>query len=34
MSTKIGGQDDHSKKPSFELIIEGKKFEWFECKFQ
>ena len=24
------GQDDHSKRPSLELIIEGKKFEWFE----
>ena len=30
MNTKKDGQDDHSKRPSLELIIEGKKFEWFE----
>jgi len=30
MYTKENGQDDHSKRPSLELIIEGKKFEWFE----
>lgn len=30
MNTRKDGQDDHSKRPSLELIIEGKKFEWFE----
>jgi len=30
MNTKKDGQDDHSKRPLLELIIEGKKFEWFE----
>ena len=30
MNTKKDGQDDHSKRSSLELIIEGKKFEWFE----
>lgn len=30
MNTQKDGQDDHSKRPSLELIIEGKKFEWFE----
>ena len=30
MFTQKDGQDDHSKRPSLELIIEGKKFEWFE----
>lgn len=30
MFTQKDGQDDHSKSPSLELIIEGKKFEWFE----
>lgn len=30
MNTKKDGQDDHNKRPSLELIIEGKKFEWFE----
>lgn len=30
MNTQKDGQDDHSKSPSLELIIEGKKFEWFE----
>lgn len=30
MYKQKNGQDDHSKRPSLELIIEGKKFEWFE----
>ena len=30
MNTQKDGQNDHSKRPSLELIIEGKKFEWFE----
>jgi hypothetical protein len=30
MNTKKDGQDDHSKRPLLELIIEGKKFEWIE----
>ena len=30
MFTQKDGQDDHRKRPSLELIIEGKKFEWFE----
>ncbi|WP_291110334.1 multiubiquitin domain-containing protein [Flavobacterium sp. UBA6195] len=30
MNTQKNGQDDHSKRPLLELIIEGKKFEWFE----
>jgi hypothetical protein len=30
MNTQKDGQDDHSKRPSLELIIEGKKLEWFE----
>jgi hypothetical protein len=30
MNTKKDGQDDHNKRPLLELIIEGKKFEWFE----
>jgi len=30
MNTKKDGQDDHSKRPLLELIIEGKKFEWLE----
>ena len=30
MNKQIDGQDDHSKRPSLELIIEGKKLEWFE----
>lgn len=30
MNTQKDGQHDHSKRPSLELIIEGKKFEWFE----
>lgn len=30
MNTQKDGQDDQSKRPSLELIIEGKKFEWFE----
>ena len=30
MNTQKDGQDDHSKRLSLELIIEGKKFEWFE----
>lgn len=30
MFTQKNGQNDHGKRPSLELIIEGKKFEWFE----
>lgn len=30
MYTKENGQDDQKERPSLELIIEGKKFEWFE----
>jgi hypothetical protein len=30
MNTQKDGQDDQGKRPSLELIIEGKKFEWFE----
>ncbi len=30
MNTQKDGQDDHSKRPLLELIIEGKKFEWIE----
>lgn len=30
MNTQKDGHDDHGKRPSLELIIEGKKFEWFE----
>lgn len=30
MNTQKDGQDDQSKRPLLELIIEGKKFEWFE----
>lgn len=30
MFTQKKGHDDHGKRPSLELIIEGKKFEWFE----
>jgi hypothetical protein len=30
MNTQKDGQDDHRNRPSLELIIEGKKFEWFE----
>lgn len=30
MNTQKDGHNDHGKRPSLELIIEGKKFEWFE----
>lgn len=30
MNTDINGQDDQKGRPSLTLIIEGKKFEWFE----
>lgn len=30
MNTQKDGQNDHGKRPSLELIIEGKKFEWFD----
>ena len=30
MNTDVNGQDDQKGRPSLILIIEGKKFEWFE----
>ncbi|MFA9189187.1 multiubiquitin domain-containing protein [Flavobacterium sp. FBOR7N2.3] len=30
MNTDVDGQDDQKGRPSLTLIIEGKKFEWFE----
>lgn len=30
MFTQKNGHDDHGKRPSLKLIIEGKKFEWFD----